>query len=353
MATEATIREAGYSGEYTVSDGFFSKEPVAIVTRPDGAEWSDFVNAIVMSLLVAEQEGIAQETALESMPTTHLFGDDYKDMFKNAVAYAGNFGQIYNHLLQEGVPRASLNWINNGTTGLLYAHPLGDFEVDRGDVPLSEGMNRILEEGVVRCGIRCEDRAGFCKRVGEEGYVGMEVDYCRAISASLFGGSTTNVEYVELTSQQDGYQKLNEGTIDVFLGATWTLETDVREPTTGVGFAFTKPYFYGYSAEEDNLAIATRQDDHDWSTFVLWSTVMATIHAEEEEITSASSNDMPEVFLFGSALKRMFRNVVLAVGNYGDIYERNVEAYIPRAGRNRLNTNPHLAGQHYILPGFL
>ena len=80
--------------------------------------------------------------------------------------------------------------------------------------------------------------------------------------------------------------------------------------------------------------------------------VDATVDAEENGITNLTSNNMAEVLVFGQQLHRMFRDAILAVGSYGDIYQRNLEFVIPRSGRNMLNANPHLGPQHYIIPGF-
>ena len=40
MANETTMREAGYSGEYGVSDEFFTNEPLGVATPHDDPEWS-------------------------------------------------------------------------------------------------------------------------------------------------------------------------------------------------------------------------------------------------------------------------------------------------------------------------
>jgi len=86
-------------------------------------------------------------------------------------------------------------------------------------------------------------------------------------------------------------------------------------------------------------AMVTREDDTAWSDFVFW-VVSCTIIAEQEFITQAMSEDMAEVSEFGPQFKDMPRNVIGSVGNYGEIYERNVESIIPRSGRNLLNVNP-------------
>lgn len=100
---------------------------------------------------------------------------------------------------------------------------------------------------------------------------------------------------------------------------------------------------------KDPLALVTRQDDPQWSDFAYW-TVGAIFYAEENGITAESSNKMPIVNLFGRKYARFMRDIIAAVGNYGEIYERNVEAEVPRGGLVLVNSNP-TGPQHYPLPG--
>lgn len=91
----------------------------------------------------------------------------------------------------------------------------------------------------------------------------------------------------------------------------------------------------------------TRQDDSQWSSVVQWI-VIATFYAEEKGISSDVSYEMPLVNLLGPYkghggdqskdrdFSRMLRDAVL-LGNYGELYERNLEDFIPRSGRNKLN----------------
>ncbi|CAB9497912.1 extracellular solute-binding protein [Seminavis robusta] len=183
-------------------------------------------------------------------------------------------------------------------------------------------------------------------------YSGLDVDFCRAVAAGLFGGDGTAVEFVDLSSGSEGYEKLSNLEVDVMAGGTWNLENDVQEASTGLGFAFSQPYFYGYSEEEDNLCLVTREDDQDWLTFVFW-TVAATIHAEEHDITQELYSDMPTIYVYGASLDRMFQDVIFSVGNYGEIYNRSLQELIPRRGRNRLNSGMHPGPQHYPMPGLI
>lgn len=82
--------------------------------------------------------------------------------------------------------------------------------------------------------------------------------------------------------------------------------------------------------------MATSQTDADWSTFVYW-VVANLIWAEENNLTSADFREVPEVKLFGENFEWMFQGSILGIGNYGEIYERNLESLPPRANQNLLN----------------
>jgi len=82
---------------------------------------------------------------------------------------------------------------------------------------------------------------------------------------------------------------------------------------------------------------------------VYW-VVVSPVYAEEKNITQSSSNAMPDVKLFGSNFRRMFRDAILAVGNYEEMYARNVEAIVPRSGFNLLSTQEPIGPQHFPFP---
>ena len=95
--------------------------------------------------------------------------------------------------------------------------------------------------------------------------------------------------------------------------------------------------------------MVTRQDDPRWSDFVYWINAV-TFYAEEQGITKETAHkELPAVNLFGPLYRDMLRNAIQAVGNYGDIYARNVQDIVPRSGLNLLNTNN--GPQFYPLPG--
>lgn len=105
-----------------------------------------------------------------------------------------------------------------------------------------------------------------------------------------------------------------------------------------------------YSYLDSNRCLATREDDREWSIFVFWI-VEAIVYAEANGIHRESSNEMPTVALYGIQFERMFRDAIGTVGNYGDIYVRNVEKFIPRTGLNGLFNMKHPEPLLEYVPG--
>ncbi|CAB9511220.1 Putative amino-acid ABC transporter-binding protein YhdW [Seminavis robusta] len=355
------VRAFGYNYSYVTGRSLFSKIPLSMVTRDDDPTFSNFVHSVLHSVFVAEQVGITQETS-HLVPDTfisgsELFGDRFANMFEDAIAIIGNYGELYDRHAASAVAREGLTLLNNGSTGLLFAFPFGLVGND-GPGPVSGGtIERILESGVLRCAV-VGGRPGFAEMaetVSETAntnltITGLDVDFCRALATSLFSGSVDLVELIEVRSEAEGYKVLSEGYADVFAGAHWTLQNDVREPSTGVGYSFSQPYFYGEG--EENLSLATREDDGQWSKFCFWI-VASTFYAEENGIDQRLSNSMPSVYLFGPQFLRMLRDPILELGNYGELYERNVGPHIPRGGRNVINSIRTPGPQFYPVPGLL
>eukprot|EP00521_Asterionellopsis_glacialis_P008149 CAMPEP_0195288174 /NCGR_PEP_ID=MMETSP0707-20130614/4939_1 /TAXON_ID=33640 /ORGANISM="Asterionellopsis glacialis, Strain CCMP134" /LENGTH=928 /DNA_ID=CAMNT_0040348001 /DNA_START=163 /DNA_END=2949 /DNA_ORIENTATION=+ len=337
-----TVKRAGYNGTYEVGTHLVSKEPLAIVTKDGDNEWSDFVDWVLRALLFAEQEGITQSAA-NKLNQTDAFGPQYVDMFINAVSAVGNYGEMYDRHLNGVLPRHGLNLLNKGDSGLMYSHPFGSIE-KVGPGPMVGGViKEMVARKILRCGI--SRRVGFGEYDGSE-WSGLDVDYCRALSASIFGDSE-KVEFVEIDPTAEIESILKNGEVEVIAGVSPNIEMDSRG-----GLHFSVPYFYEESSN-DSRALATSQDDDQWSTFVYW-VVSCTFYAEEESITRITQNEMPLVESFGSDFVRMFRDAISAVGNYGEMYIRNVNSTIPRKKRNMLNFDPvertAVGAQHFPSP---
>jgi general L-amino acid transport system substrate-binding protein len=122
--SSTSVRDAGYEGPYQTGSGRYSKDPLAMVTRQDDAQWSKFVYWIVSAIFYAEEEGITMTDASEEMPEVALFGSRFQDMFKDAIGAVGNYGEIYERNAEDEVARGGLNTLNSFlATPQLYPLP--------------------------------------------------------------------------------------------------------------------------------------------------------------------------------------------------------------------------------------
>ena len=102
---------------------------------------------------------------------------------------------------------------------------------------LGETFEAIQDRGVLRCGVNT-GLAGFGIPDSRGHWTGLDVDYCRAISAAVFG-DPDRVEYIPLNAQQR-FLALQSGEVDVLArNTTWTLTRD-----TSLGLNFTAVTFY-------------------------------------------------------------------------------------------------------------
>ena len=336
------VRAYGYEGPYAQGVTTFTKDPLAMVTRDGDPEFADFADWVLQSLMLAEVENITMVTTDTFAPTGEVFGDQYKDMFQNALTAVGNYGEIYAKHLESISPRLKVNTINNGESGLLYAHPFGKVDTV-GPGPIKGGtLESILQRGVLRCGIP----------VGNETSVGLDMEFCRAIAASILKRSSDKISFksVSSASYENISLALGNGDIDVYAGGVVDMKGDVVRP----GLSFSKPYFYeapgGNSTAWKAIALVTQEADAQWTDLVNW-VAMSTYNAEENGITQRTSNEMPLVDLFGVDLERLFRDAILAVGNYDEMYRRVFGQNASRVGLNMLNSSPFQPQLYPVLFG--
>ena len=353
--------------QYVMAVQHRARDPIAMTTRNDDTEFGDMVNWVLQSLIVAEAMNISKANA-DEFPTTDLFGDQYTHMFRRAIKAAGNYGDLYATYMEIIVPRdeAGINrphlYPNDG--GLLYPLPFGNTKVLDDNRAMAVGptpggtLEMIEGRGNFNCGILV-GRPGFAQwNETSNDFVGIDVDYCRGLAASMFAGDLVDtVKLIPYESEDDGFVALFNEEIDVLVGAEYNIVNDIRQPTTGHGFSFGGIYFYHQEAPVEKinsvkvLAIATREDDTQWTDFVR-SIVQSTIYAESKGISRActlqevscdiakeSAVAMPVLELLGPTYTQAFQDVILSIGNYAEIYERNMERYVPRSEnvRNTLN----------------
>ena len=188
-------------------------EGLSLVTRDDDAQWSDMINMVLQSLMVAEEKGITQSTASQFM-TTHVFGDKYTNIFRNAISAHGNYGELYERYFEPVISRRTLpgiNQLNNGSSPLLRSPEIGTGVSDLGPEPIAGGLlERITKRGYLICGVS-ETTTGLAEYdVDMATWHGLDVDFCRVLASSLFFGSTAFDEiivFVDLTDVSNNGKK--------------------------------------------------------------------------------------------------------------------------------------------------
>jgi general L-amino acid transport system substrate-binding protein len=98
-------------------------------------------------------------------------------------------------------------------------------------------LKAVKERGHVICGVH-QGRYGFAIADSKGKWVGLDVDFCRAVAAAVLGDSE-KVKYVPLGSVQR-FPALQSGEVDMLSRTTTvTLTRDVA-----LGFNFGPPTFY-------------------------------------------------------------------------------------------------------------
>jgi general L-amino acid transport system substrate-binding protein len=93
-------------------------------------------------------------------------------------------------------------------------------------------LDAVRDRGEIRCGVST-GLAGFSLPDAQGNWTGLDVDYCRALAAAIFGDSDA-VEFVPLTAQQR-FTALQSGEVDILSrNTTWTL---TRDASLGLHFA--------------------------------------------------------------------------------------------------------------------
>jgi general L-amino acid transport system substrate-binding protein len=99
-------------------------------------------------------------------------------------------------------------------------------------------LDSVKQKGSFTCGVNAGGVAGFSLVDSKGEWTGIDADYCKAVSAALFG-ATDKIKYVGLTAQQR-FTALQSGEVDILArNTTGTLARD-----TGTGLRFIGANFY-------------------------------------------------------------------------------------------------------------
>jgi general L-amino acid transport system substrate-binding protein len=98
-------------------------------------------------------------------------------------------------------------------------------------------LDAVKGRGHVQCGVNT-GLAGFSQPDSKGEWRGIDVDFCRAVAAAVFGDAT-KVRYTPLTAQQR-FTALQSGEIDILArNTTWTI---VRDTSLGLNFVGVNYY---------------------------------------------------------------------------------------------------------------
>jgi general L-amino acid transport system substrate-binding protein len=98
-------------------------------------------------------------------------------------------------------------------------------------------LDAVKSRGHVQCGVNT-GLAGFSQPDSKGQWRGIDVDFCRAVAAAVFGDAT-KVRYTPLTAQQR-FTALQSGEIDILArNTTWTI---VRDTSLGLNFVGVNYY---------------------------------------------------------------------------------------------------------------
>ncbi len=106
-----------------------------------------------------------------------------------------------------------------------------------GSAQAGEVLDRVKEKGFLQCGVS-QGLPGFSNTDEKGNWSGLDVDFCRAVAAAIFGDSE-KVKYTPL-SAKERFTALQSGEIDMLSrNTTWTQS---RDASLGVNFAATTYY---------------------------------------------------------------------------------------------------------------
>ncbi len=106
-----------------------------------------------------------------------------------------------------------------------------------GSAAHAQMLNTVKQRGVLQCGAN-GSLAGFGLPDAQGNWTGLDVDFCRAVAAAVFGDAT-KVKFIPLTAK-DRFTALQSGEVDVLArNTTWTSSRD-----TQLGLNFTGVNYY-------------------------------------------------------------------------------------------------------------
>src|SRR5579871_4666745 len=98
----------------------------------------------------------------------------------------------------------------------------------------AQTLKKVKDRGSLICGVS-QGLPGFSSPDDKGNWTGLDVDFCRAVSAAIFNDAT-KVKFSPL-SAKDRFEPLKSGDVDVLArNTTWTLSRDALFNFVGVNY---------------------------------------------------------------------------------------------------------------------
>ncbi len=270
-----------------------------------------------------------------------------------AAAVLGDSGKI-KAVTATGKTRFTL--LNSGEGDVLWRNTTITFSRDVGVKLRFHGVNYYDGQGFMvkkELGIKSAmelDGASICIQTGTTTELNL---------ADFFHANGMKYEAVAIETNDEARQNYTAGRCDVY--------TTDASGLAATRSTFSDPENHVILPEiisKEPLGPATRHGDDQWSDIITW-VLNATITAEEKGVTSANVDEMknskdPEVLRLlgveGSQGKELglskdwAYNIIKTVGNYGEIFERNIGVNTPIGLSRGLNDLWTRGGLQYSPP---
>jgi general L-amino acid transport system substrate-binding protein len=246
--------------------------------------------------------------------------------------------------------------LNSGEGDVLWRNTTITFSRDVGVKLRFHGVNYYDGQGFIAkksLGVKSAlelDGASICIQTGTTTELNL---------ADYFHANGMKYEAVAIETNEEARQNYTAGRCDVY--------TTDASGLAATRSTFTDPENHVLLPEiisKEPLGPATRQGDDQWSDIITW-VLNATITAEEKGVTSANVDEMknskdPEILRMlgveGSQGKELgldkdwAYNIIKTVGNYGEIFERNIGVNSPLGLERGLNELWTRGGLQYSPP---
>src|SRR5436190_1091417 len=207
----------------------------------------------------------------------------------------------------------------------------------------AQTLKAVKDRGALICGVS-QGLAGFSNPDDKGNWTGFDVDFCRALAAAVLGDAT-KVKFSPL-SAKDRFEPLKTGEIDVLSrNTTWTLSRDVSYGnfvgTTyydGQGFMVRKALKVNSALELNGASICTQTgttNELNLADYFRANNMKYEVIAFGTADEAMKSNQ-PEIRRllgvegnFGEQLgltRDWVVRIVKQVGNYGEVFDRNLGA---------------------------